>query len=148
SSSTGMNIGQDFTRRVPISRPGGKGSGSRSFESVAESVPGAKNDAYGVSISGTTSPENNYVLDGTTVNNPSYGTIGTPLTLEFIKELNVISGGYMPEYGRSTGGILNVVTKSGSNEFHGGVFTYYSPGALEGARKVVIRNGQVVQTTQ
>jgi hypothetical protein len=148
SSSTGMNIGQDFTRRIPVSRPGAKGSGTRSFESVAEAVPGAKADTYGVSISGTTSPENNYVLDGTSVNNPSYGTVGTPLSLEFIKELNVISGGYMPEYGRSTGGILNVVTKSGSNEFHGGVFTYYSPGALEGTRKVVIRNGQTVQTTQ
>jgi hypothetical protein len=148
SSSTGMNIGQDFTRRVPVSRPGGKGSGSRSFESVAEAVPGAKNDAYGVSISGTTSPENNYVLDGTSVNNPSYGTVGTPLSLEFIKELNVISGGYMPEYGRSTGGILNVVTKSGSNEFHGGVFGYYTPGALEGSRKLVTRDAQSVQTQQ
>ena len=41
----------------------------------------------------------------------------------------------MPEYGRATGGILNVVTKTGSNEFHGGVFGYYTPGALEGTRK-------------
>jgi len=78
SSSTGMNISQDFTRRIPVSRPGGKGSGARSFESVAESVPGAKEDSFGVSISGTTSPENNYVLDGTSVNNPAYGTVGTP----------------------------------------------------------------------
>ena len=148
SSSTGMNISSDFTHRIPVSRPGAKGSGTRSFESVAEAVPGAKTDAFGVSISGTTSPENNYVLDGTSVNNPSYGTIGTPLTLEFVKELNVISGGYMPEYGRSTGGILNVVTKSGSNEYHGDVFGYYSPGALEGNRKVVNRAGQTVTTLQ
>ena len=51
--------------------------------------------------------------------------------MEFIKEVNVITGGYMPEYGRSTGGILNVVTKSGSNEFHGSVFGNLTPGALQ-----------------
>jgi outer membrane receptor protein involved in Fe transport len=52
----------------------------------------------------------------------------------------------MPEYGRATGGMLNVVTKSGSNEFHGGVFGYYSPGALEGKRSLVRRAGQTVAT--
>jgi hypothetical protein len=148
SSSTGMNISQDFTHRIPMSRPGAKGSGNRSFESVAEAVPGAAEDRYGTSIAGTTSPENSYVIDGTSVNNTAVGTIGTPLSLEFINELNVISAGYMPEYGRSMGGIFNVVTKSGSNEFHGDVFAYYSPGALEGKRKVVTKDSQSVVTTQ
>jgi outer membrane receptor protein involved in Fe transport len=146
SSSTGMNIGQDFTRRIPIAAPSQKGSATRSFEAVAEAVPGARDDHYGTSISGTTSPENNYVLDGTSVNNPTYGIIGTPLSIEFIKELNVISGGYMPEYGRSTGGILNAVTKTGSNEYHGSAFMFWTPGGLEGTRKVVSRAGQTVQT--
>ena len=86
------------------------------------------NDTYGTSISGTTSPENQYVLDGMSVNNPAYGIVGTPLSMEFIKEVNVISGGYMPEYGRATGGMLNVVTKSGSNEFHGVVFALLHAG--------------------
>jgi hypothetical protein len=148
SSSTGLNISEDFARRVPLSRPGGKGSASRSFESLAEAAPGATDDRFGVSINGTTSPENNYVVDGTTVNSPSTGTLGSGMTIEFVKELNIITAGYMPEYGRSTGGILNVVTKSGSNEFHGGVFANYSPGALEGARKAVRKEGQAVLTTQ
>jgi outer membrane receptor protein involved in Fe transport len=146
SSSTGQNIGADFTRRIPVAAPGGKGGGSRSFEAVAESTPGANADTYGTSINGTTSPENQYVLDGMSVNNPAFGVIGTPLSMEFIKEVNVISGGYMPEYGRATGGMLNVVTKSGSNEFHGGVFGYYSPGALEGKRSLVRRAGQTTAT--
>jgi len=148
SSSTGMNIGQDFTQRIPVSRPGAKGSGVRSFESVAETVPGASNDRYGTSISGTTSPENRYVIDGVPVNNAAFGTNGTPLSLEFVKELNVITAGYMPEYGRSMGGIFDVVAKTGSNEFHGGVFANYSPGALEGKRKVVTKDSQSVVTTQ
>ena len=146
SSSTGQNIGSDFTRRIPVGAPGGKGGGSRSFESIAESTPGANADTYGTSINGTTSPENQYVLDGMSVNNPAFGVVGTPLSMEFIKEVNVISGGYMPEYGRATGGMLNVVTKSGSNEFHGGVFGYYSPGALEGKRSLIRRAGQTVST--
>jgi hypothetical protein len=39
----------------------------------------------------------------------------------------------MPEYGRTMGGVLNAITKSGSNEFHGGVFSFYTPGALRGS---------------
>jgi hypothetical protein len=148
SSSTGMSISSDFTQRIPVSAPGAKGSTARSFESVAEVVPGAHDDTYGVSINGTTSPENSYVIDGTSVNNPGVGTIGSPLSIEFIKEVNVITGGYLPEYGRATGGILNVVTKSGSNEFHGGAFQYYSPGALEGTKRVVQHEGQSILTKQ
>jgi hypothetical protein len=146
STATGASITSDFTSRVPVSRPTGKGGGVRSFESVADTVPGAKGDQYGVSISGTTSPENQYVIDGLSVNNTGYGVVGTPLSIEFIKEVNVISGGYMPEYGRATGGILDVVTKSGSNEFHGSVFGTITPGIFEGPREQVIREGQTIKT--
>jgi outer membrane receptor protein involved in Fe transport len=147
STATGANITSDFTSRVPVARPTGKGGSVRSFESVAETVPGAKADQYGVSISGTTSPENQYMLDGLSVNNTAFGVIGTPLSIEFIKEVNVISGGYMPEYGRATGGILDVVTKSGSNEFHGSVFGTITPGIFEGAREAVVRQGQTINTS-
>jgi hypothetical protein len=136
SSSTGQTVTKEFTNRVPVGAPGGKGTANRSFEAVAEVTPGARTDTYGTSIAGTTSLENSYLIDGLSVNNPGFGLIGTPLSTEFIKETNVISGGYMPEYGRSTGGTLSAVTKSGSNEFHGGVFSYYTPGALEGKRKL------------
>ena len=85
-----------------------------------------------MSISGTTSPENSFVIDGLSVNDPGFGILGTPLSVEFIQDVNVITGGYMPEYGRATGGVLNAVTKSGSNEFHGSVFGNWTPGALEG----------------
>ena len=137
SSSTGQNITSDFTRRVPVATPGAKGSSNRSFESVAEVTPGAQADQYGVSVAGTSSPENGYVIDGLSVGNPGKGTIGTALSTEFVKEVNVISGGYMPEYGRTMGGVLNAITKTGSNEFHGGAFSYYTPGGLAGTPRVV-----------
>jgi hypothetical protein len=144
SAATGMNISTEFSKRVPIATPGGKGGASRSFESVAEATPGARNDLYGTSISGTTSPENNYVVDGISVNNPAFGISGSSLSIEFLQEVNVESGGYLPEYGRSTGGIVNAVTQSGGNKFHGSVWGFYTPGQLEGQRKLVQREGSAI----
>ncbi len=146
SSSTGMNITSEFTSRIPLAPPGIKGSANRSFESVADVIPGAQPDAYGVSVSGTTSFENRYLLDGLSVSNATYGSLGTPLSIEFIKEISVLSGGYMPEYGRATGGILNAITKSGSNEFHGSAWFNVAPGALEGSRKTAYRDQDSIVT--
>jgi hypothetical protein len=145
SSSSGASLNSDFIKRVPVSAPGGKGAAARSFESVAAAAPNAAADSFGTSISGTTSPENSYMIDGLSVNNPGFGVVGSPLSSEFVKEVNVVTAGYLPEYGRATGGILTVVTKSGSNELHGGAFSFISPGGLEGARKGVAVSGQTVQ---
>ncbi|MCX4241612.1 TonB-dependent receptor [Paraliomyxa miuraensis] len=144
SAATGMNISSEFSKRVPVATPGAKGGATRSFEAVAEATPGARNDLYGTSIAGTTSPENNYVIDGISVNNPAYGINGSSLSVEFLQEVNVESGGYMPEFGRSTGGIVNAVTQSGGNELHGSVWGFYTPGRLEGQRKVVQREGSAI----
>ncbi len=148
STTTGINIGSEYIKNLALVRPGGKGGASRSFESLAEIAPGATADAYGISVNGTTSPENQFVIDGLSVNDPSFGLLGTPLSVEFVQEVNVITGGFMPEYGRATGGVMNVVTKSGSNEFHGSVWGSWTPGALEGARAQVKREGSVVSTQQ
>jgi hypothetical protein len=146
STSTGTNVSTQFVRRVPIAQPGTKGAAVRSFETAAEIAPGAQRDQYGVSLQGTTSPENQYVIDGLSANDPVVGINGTPLSLEFIQETNVMTGGYMPEFGRSTGGFLNVVTKSGSNEFHGSVFGYLTPGFLQAARKPIRADGSTITT--
>jgi hypothetical protein len=135
SSSSSTHLGSALLKRVPVAAPGGKGSASRTIESVAEVAPTASADSYGVGINGATSPENHYSVDGLSVGNPGKGVLGTQLSTEFVEEVNVVTAGYMPEFGRSTGGILNVVTKSGSNEFHGGVWSFVSPGALEGKRE-------------
>ncbi len=145
-TATGLILDQDILARLPLSRPTAKGGAVRSFESVADLTPGAKHDDFGVSINGTTSPENRYLVDGLAVNDPSYGINGTPLSLHFVKEIRVISGGYMPEYGRATGGVLDVVTRSGSNELHGAAWFDFSPGALEGERMRYLPAGQTIRT--
>jgi outer membrane receptor protein involved in Fe transport len=144
STSVGVNVDQDFIKRIAVNRPGGKGGASRSFESLAELAPGAQSDTYGVSINGTTSPENGYVVDGLSTNDPAFGINASPLSVEFVQDVNIITGGYMPEYGRSTGGVLNAVTKSGSNEFHGSVYGNLTPGVFEGQRTPVVSNASVI----
>ncbi|HEY3586024.1 MAG TPA: TonB-dependent receptor, partial [Myxococcaceae bacterium] len=133
SSTVGTTINGDFVRNLAVSRPNGLGGANRSFDSLASTAPNAANDLYGVSISGSQSPENSYLIDGLAVNDPAYGVNGSPLTVEFIDEVNVITGGYMPEYGRTLGGALSATTKSGGNEFHGSIFGTWTPGSLTGA---------------
>jgi hypothetical protein len=148
SSTVGSTINQDFIRSYALARAGGLGGATRSFDSIAAAAPQAAGDLYGLSISGATSPENSYLIDGLSVNNPAYGVLGTPLTVEFLDEVNVITGGYMPEYGRTTGGAVSGVTKSGGNEFHGSIWGTFTPGALQGAAKTVSTAGAVVAGTR
>jgi outer membrane receptor protein involved in Fe transport len=148
STRTGVVVDTELVNRLAVVRPGSKGSASRSFESLAELAPGANADAYGVSIGGTTSPENGFLVDGLSTGNPALGILGTPLSAEFIQEVNIITGGFMPEFGRSTGGVMTAVTKSGSNQFHGSVFGNLAPGFLEGTPRTVAREGTVITTRQ
>ncbi|ATB37682.1 TonB-dependent receptor [Cystobacter fuscus] len=144
SAATGVNVSSDFLRNIAVVSPSGKGAASRSFEALAELAPGANADTYGVSIGGATSPENQYIIDGVSVNDPGFGINGAPLSVEFMGEVNIISGGYLPEYGRSTGGVVNAVTKSGSNEFHGSVFGNLTPGALASRGTEIIQEAGTV----
>ncbi|MET0405167.1 MAG: TonB-dependent receptor [Cystobacter sp.] len=148
SSRTGVSVDQDLVSRLATVRPGSKGSASRSFESLADFAPGSVSDSYGVSLNGTSSPENGFQVDGLSTGNPALGTLGTPLSVEFIQEVNIITGGFMPEFGRSTGGVLTAVTKSGSNEFHGSVFGNLTPGVFEGTPTRVLAESSVITTTQ
>lgn len=146
SATTGTSLDAEFTRRIPVARPNAKGGSTRDIESVAASAPQAAGDTYGTSINGSTSPENNYVVDGMTVNDAGYGTLGLSLSTEFVKELNVITGGFLPEYGKSTGGVISAVTKSGSNEFRGGYWAFISPGAMVGPNKEIKREASTIDT--
>jgi hypothetical protein len=147
SSSTGVSINQEFINKLALSPPGGKGAASRSFENLAIVAPGAQIDTYGVSLQGTTSPENAFLIDGVSVSDPAFGILGTPLSQEFFKEVNVITGGYLPEYGKAIGGIYDAVLKSGGNEFHGTAWFNITPGVFNGPIKTVQSAGSTEATT-
>ncbi|MEP6801399.1 MAG: TonB-dependent receptor plug domain-containing protein, partial [Acidobacteriota bacterium] len=101
--------------------------------SIVQSQPGVQTD-YGetqgrslaLSVYGSTSAENLFIVDGVNTTNVIKGFQGKSLNPEFIQEVEVKTGGYQAEYGRNTGGVINVITKSGGNEFHGDVFGYYN----------------------
>ena len=127
SARSGVTLNSEFFSRVAVAPPTGKGGGIRSFEQLVDVAPTGRNDLYGGSMGGTTSPENLYLIDGMSVGDGGFGYNGTPLSLDFIKEASIVTGGYLPEYGRGGGGVLDIVTKSGSNQFHGSVFGSYTP---------------------
>jgi outer membrane receptor protein involved in Fe transport len=128
STKTGTTITGEQTRNLPT---------GRTFGEVLGAAAGQQGDLYGSSFSGSTSLENTYIVEGVNTTDPGYGKLTTNLPNEFIQETEIITGGYNAEYGRSTGGIINVITKSGSNEFHGSVFSYWTPGALVADEKEV-----------
>jgi hypothetical protein len=86
---------------------------------------------------------NLYVVDGVNITNQGFGALGsysivvgslgngTPY--DFIKEVEVKTGGFESEFGQTTGGVVNLITKSGSNAMRGSVFGYTRPGGLESA---------------
>jgi outer membrane receptor protein involved in Fe transport len=122
-TSTGVNITSDLFATLPSAR------GFQQLTAMAPSVTLEMGDhdrrfETSPSVGASSAPENNYIIDGLSVTDPRYGTSGANLTMNFVQEVQVLTGGFQAEYGRSTGGVFNVVTKSGGNAFHGNVFNY------------------------
>jgi hypothetical protein len=99
----------------------------RDFTGLAAQAPGAANEGFlgGLSIDGASGSENRFVIDGIDTTHPQDGVAGQNLVTDFIEEVQVKSAGYQAEYGGSIGGVINAVTKSGTNEFKGWVGLYY-----------------------
>jgi outer membrane receptor protein involved in Fe transport len=77
------------------------------------------------SVGGSSGPENNYILDGVTVTDPAFGGSGANLPFEFVQEIEIKTGAYGADIGKATGGVFNVITKSGTNEIHGDAYAYF-----------------------
>ena len=76
------------------------------------------------SVGGSSGLENSYIFDGINTTDPSFGGSGANLPFEFVEQVEIKTGAYGAEYGLSTGGIFNVLTKTGGNDLHGNVFAY------------------------
>jgi outer membrane receptor for ferrienterochelin and colicin len=120
-------------------------SATRDFRDVAKFVPGVTgvrvdtvdgDTSDGMpSIRGEGQYGNNYLVDGLSVRDPAVKSTGSPLNFDAIEEIQVITDGFSPEYGRALGGTINVITKSGSNEYHGELAMQYESDALAGQEK-------------
>jgi outer membrane receptor protein involved in Fe transport len=78
------------------------------------------------SVAGSSGLENRYIMDGVNTTDPSFGGSGANLPFEFVQEVEIKTGAYGAEYGLATGGIFNVLTKSGGNDLHGDLFAYFT----------------------
>lgn len=102
--------------------------------------PGSSNP----SIGGASGLENLYVVDGVTITDQAFGSIGTfnryhgalgtGINLTFVKEVDIKTTAFEPQYGKATGGIVQIVTKSGSNKYHGAISAYFAPSAFYASR--------------
>ncbi len=92
---------------------------------------------YGVqmTISGTRPTQNNYRIDGISVNDYTNGgpgsVVGSTLGVDAVQEFSVLTSNYSAEYGRTAGGIVNALTKPGTNSFHGDVYEFFRNSALD-----------------
>ena len=135
STKTATNITEKFMENTP------KG---RTFNSILTTAPGVVFDVRagrtdgtmsgtsgnnpsggvgGYSVNGASGSENAFVIDGVEVSNIRNAALGreSAIPFEFVREVQVKSGGFEAEYGGATGGVINVITRSGSDEFHGQV---------------------------
>ena len=124
SNATSASLTRSTIERMP------KG---RDFATILRQAPGAQAESKagncgagcGVQIDGSSGSENRFVIDGMDTTNLQNGTSGKTMLLDFVDEVQVKSSGYNAEFGGATGGVVNVLTKSGTNAFHGQFGTYY-----------------------
>ena len=78
----------------------------------------------GFAINGQRSASTNILLDGSDNNDTFTATVGQSVPLDSVQEFSLVTSSFTAEYGRASGGVVNVATKSGSNEFHGSVYEF------------------------
>jgi hypothetical protein len=139
SSTVGGTVTQRDVEDLPLT--------SRNLISLVQLVPGANEAA---SISGLSSGQrpddrrqtssfsvhghddilNNELIDGTDNNERIIGTIGVKPSIDAIQEVSVLTDNYLPDGGRTPGAVVNIITKQGTNHFHGSLFEFFQNNAM------------------
>src|SRR5262249_39715821 len=78
----------------------------------------------GYAISGLRAASTNVLLDGAANNDEYTGSVGQTVPLDTVQELSVVSGPFSAQYGRAAAGVVNVVTRAGTNDYHGAVYDF------------------------
>jgi hypothetical protein len=124
-------VGQQQIDSLPIN--------GRNFISFSVITPGVVPDrtpqqgasaTSGLSFTGQRARSNNIMVDGLDNNDPTVGAVRAVFSQEAILEFQVLTDSYSAEFGKASGGVVNIVTKSGTNEFHGNAFFYFRDKSL------------------
>src|SRR5882762_1390560 len=133
SSKVATAISEDVIENIP------KG---RSFQSLISLAPGARQEplqssrvdrfrANGFQIDGASDSENTYLVEGLDTSNIQNGGVKQNVIFEFVDQVQIKTSGTEAEFGGAMGGVVNVVQKRGSNNWHGGLVAYYRTNALD-----------------
>src|SRR6266849_7675359 len=136
ASSVNSDFSDDFYSKIPLGR------GVSSLFYLAPGVTsGLGTGVENPSISGSTGLENLYVADGVSINDPAfggigvwsraYGPLGTGINLSSVKEVQIKTGGFEHQYDHVSGGIIQLVTKSGGTKFFGTIGGYFNARAMQ-----------------
>jgi Outer membrane receptor proteins, mostly Fe transport len=125
--------------------------GRRDFSKFVQLTPGVSivqgPDGDEITINGQKGIQNNFSIDGADANNPFFGEQrggqrpAFTVSLESIKEFQVVPVGASAEFGRSSGGFINAVTKSGTNEFSGSAFVFFRNKSLSSQNPDAVKAG-------
>ena len=126
TTTTGITLAVDEVfARTPI---------GRNLTSLTLLAPGTTNGdtAFGnlASIGGSSVAETAYYVNGLNITNFRTFVGASTIPFEFMDQVEIKTGGYNAEFGRAIGGVINTVTKSGTNEFHGGANINWTAGSL------------------
>ena len=124
---------------VDISRIESLPLNGRQFANLAATIPGVglgfhsdptKSSQFSPQINGGNGRNVNYQIDGGDNNDDTVGGLLQLFPLEAIQEFNFVTQRFKAEYGRSNGGVMNIITKSGTNNYHGSAFTLFRDKSL------------------
>ena len=118
-AGTGQVFSTEYLSRATV------GSGGRSYQSVIGQSAGVAGGGGNPIVFGSTNSENAFYIDGLDTTDPVTATFGTNFNFDAIKEISFLTAGFEAEYGRATGGVVNLITKSGGNDFSGTVDVRY-----------------------
>jgi outer membrane receptor for ferrienterochelin and colicin len=124
STESSFNINREDLARMPV---------AQDLSSVAMLAPGviAGNSSFGgISFGGSSVAENSIFINGLNVTDFYKRQSFSSAPFAFFEEFQIKTGGYSAEFGRSTGGVINAVSRSGSNELKGGVSVTFEPSAF------------------
>src|SRR6516225_6356693 len=139
STGVGANLNENLYKSV---------AAGRNISSIINFAPGVTaSQGAGFanpSINGASGLENEYIINGTDATDsgyggfgtysPIFGALGNGVNFDFIQEVQVKTGGFEAQYGQALGGVVNVITKSGTNAFHGSLYGYFAPKQFEATR--------------
>jgi outer membrane receptor protein involved in Fe transport len=151
---TSKEIGGNITSETLVQLPSVNGNFVGFVGLLPGIVPSISTESFGsdsISVNGQDPRNNNYMLDGGNNNDDVIGQrAGTQARtpIEAIQEFQVITNQFDAEFGRTTGAVINAVTKSGTNIFHGSAFHNYQDADLTGKDYFAEKNGSPKPDTQ